>query len=75
MPERTKVDAMGTVDTAPGVEPLTKAAERGRVPEFCRRADQGRDKKMEIQLLPRTRLFGYIMRWIGKRSVPAPTSS
>lgn len=44
MPERTKVDAMGTVDTAPGVEPLTKAAESGRVPEFCRRADQGRDK-------------------------------
>lgn len=57
MPERTKVDAMGTVDTAPGVEPLTKAAERGRVPDVCRRADQGREQENGNPTTPKNEAF------------------
>lgn len=64
MPERTKVDAMETVDTAPGVEPLTKAAERGRGPR-CFAAESIKEeetRKWKSNYSQERRLFEYIMR-------------
>lgn len=55
---------METVDTAPGVEPLTKAAERGRGPRFfaAESIKEEETRKWKSNYSQERRLFEYIMR-------------